>query len=125
MLEGIGRFDHASHGFCMVPVCQGVLQNKEFYAFVAVEPQNYPYFKKHYRRGQSSNFDVYGQELLRGWGPAPPEDILEFMRRKYKIEFSVEPLFIERMLAVSSVSPAQLSKNVSPFPLKPATAPGS
>jgi hypothetical protein len=119
MLEGIGRFDHAEHGFCIVPVCQGLIHNKEFYAFVAVEPQNYPYFKKYYRIGVSSSFDIYGHELLRGWGRVPPPDIVEFVRRKYNLDFGVTPPLVARMIATTEIY------NGFPFPLKPVSATGA
>ena len=111
MLEGIGRFAHARYGFCIVTLCQGKIQDKSFYSFVAVEPQNYSYFRKNYKKGDASHFDAYGQELLRGWGDAPPEDIIEYLRTRHGVEFDVSKQFLERLLA---------QINTSPFPLKPA-----
>lgn len=113
MLEGIGRFDHARYGYCIVPLCQGKIQNKDFYAFVAIEPHNYPYFKKHYRQGIASSFDAYGKELLRGWGTMPPEDILDHISRKYNVEFGVDRPFVEHLVTLTNNS-----ANGSRFPLE-------
>ncbi len=115
MVEGIGRFDGTQYGFCIVSLCQGKLGDRDFYAFVAVEPQNYPYFKKHYQaqKGRASNFGAYGKELLRGWGCKPPEDVVHHVSRKYDVEFDTQPEFVERLVALSKKYP---------FPLKPAKA---
>ncbi len=115
MIEGISRFEGAKHGFCIVSLCQGKLDEKDFYAFVAIEPQNYAYFKKDYQaqKGIASSFGAYGKELLRGWGGLPPEDVVHHVSRKYNVEFDVMPEFLERLIALSKEYP---------FPLKPAKA---
>ncbi len=58
MIEGICRFESAQCGFCIVSLCQGKLDENDFYAFVAIEPQDYSYFKKHYQtqKGKASGF---------------------------------------------------------------------
>ena len=115
MIEGIGRIGQANSRFCVVSLCRGKIEGKDFYAFVAIEPKNYPYFKKYYRHSQAANFDAYGQELLRGWGFKPPQDIVDHISRKYKIKFESERELTARFIALTS------KPNKSPFPLKPAT----
>lgn len=122
MLEGIGRFAHTRHGFCVVSLCQGQENNENFFAFVAIEPHNYNYFRKSYERGQANDFAVFGRELLRGPGLVPSQEVIDYVRNKYGIEFDVDKCFVERLVAVSVNNSASES---SPFPLKPAEAQGS
>jgi hypothetical protein len=89
MLEGIGRFGDSRYGFCIIQLCHGKADNRDFYAFVAIEPQNYPFFKKNYRPGVGTNFAAYGRELLRGWGLTPPQDIIDHVSRKHNVDFIV------------------------------------
>jgi hypothetical protein len=128
MLEGIGRFTHTRHGFCVVSLCQGQENNETFFAFVAIEPHNYGYFKKCYEKGQANDFTAFGRELLRGPGLVPSQEVIDHIRSKYNIEFDVDKCFVERLVAVSTTtntSKNSASTESSPFPLKPAEAQGS
>jgi hypothetical protein len=118
MIKGVGRFDGTRYGYCIVTLCKGKAEEKDFYAFVAIEPQNYPYFQQRYPEieGRESDFRPYGKELLRGWGTAPPDDIFEHVSNKYSIEFDVRPEFVERLVALTRDTTA------TSFPLKPAKA---
>lgn len=118
MLEGIGRFAHARHGFCVVSLCQGKESDQDFFAFVAIEPHNYRYFRKNYERGIAPDFTVFGRELLRGTGTSPSLEVIEYIRNKYGIEFNVDKRFIERLVALVSHT-EQNSANGSPFPPSP------
>jgi hypothetical protein len=102
MLEGIGRFPHARHGFCVVTLCHGKQDGNLFFAFVAIEPHNYSYFKKSYKRNVASNFSAFGLELLRGQGKQPEPDVVDFVRHKYNIEFNVDRRFIQRLITAAS-----------------------
>ncbi len=121
MTIGIGRFAHARCGFCVISLCQGKINNKDFYALVAVEPHNFEHFKKKYKKGESTNFNAFGEELTRGWGTKPSQDILDFVSRKYGVEFHVQPRFLDRLLTL--VNNPELA-NASLFPLKPAKVSG-
>ncbi len=120
MLEGIGRFAHTRHGLCVVSLCQGKENNENFFAFIAIEPHNYGYFKKTYQKGMANDFTVFGHELLRGPGIFPSDDVIEYVCSKYHIEFNVDRRFMERLVALTTHSASE-----SPFPLKPAEARGS
>jgi hypothetical protein len=119
MLKAIGRFPEAQFGFCIVVLCRGKLEGQDFFAFVAIEPQNFSHFETHYEPGVLANFRPFGRELLRGWGKIPSKEILEFVTHKHDLEFDVEPHFLERLIAVTHLH------QPSPFPLKPAMASGS
>lgn len=127
---GIGRFAHARHGFCVISLCQGKINNKNFYAFVAVEPHNFKYFEKKYKKGENKDFKAFGEELVRGWGTKPSQDILDFVSRKYSVEFQVERSFLDRLLALvnhaafSVPNTGSNTENISDFPLKPAKSVG-
>jgi len=121
MLEGIGRFAHARHGFCVVSLCQGKQDDSTFFAFVAIEPHNYNYFRKVYEQGVATDFSAFGRELLRGPGNVPSQDVIDFVKNKYGIEFDVDRQFMERLVAVTTSS----ASSESPFPLKPAEAQGT
>ncbi len=128
MMTGIGRFPETRYGFCIVVLCHGCApdevrhdsQPKDFFSFVAIEPQNYSHFRKRYTRGEATSFAAFGQELARGWGYMPSDELTDFVARRYSIEFDVEDHFIERLLALVSTHTPK-----SPFPLKPAIASGS
>lgn len=98
MLKGLGCFGYARHGFCIVTLCRGKTNERDFYAFVAIEPQNYGFFKKRYKDGESSSFSAYGFELLRGWGAEPPAEVLEHMKLKHGIEFGLSEMFLNRLI---------------------------
>lgn len=99
MLKGLGCFKFATSGFCVVELCHGVEQGRDFYAFIAIEPQNYRYFKSRYRPGEQSHFSNYGYELVRGWGVEPPQAIKDYMLVKHGVEFGVSENFLNRMIA--------------------------
>ena len=102
MFKGLGCFKFAPHGFCIVALCRGKLNDRDFYAFVAIEPQNYAYFKKRYREGELSNFNAFGFELFRGWGTTPSEPVIEHVRLKHGIEFGVSENFLDQIAANNS-----------------------
>lgn len=119
MLKAIGRFAEAQFGFCVVVLCHGRLEEQDFFAFVAIEPQNIPHFETHYQPGEHAHFKPFGRELLRGWGAGPSDEITDYVALKYNLEFDVEPDFLQRLIAVTQIHTS------SRFPLKPAIASGS
>jgi hypothetical protein len=120
MLEGIGHFDHSRYGFCIIHLCQGKTEGRDFYAFIAIEPQNYMFFKTHYRAGViTTGFEAYGRELLRGWGAAPSKDIIEHVSFKHRIDFVNGPHH-----GIKEAGPDDDEDTESPF-LENATASGS
>lgn len=116
---GLARFDDARMGYRIIELCKGTQDGRAFYAFIGIEPHNLRYFLDHYRAGELHDFAVFGRELLRGWGVAPPEDIIEYMRRKYNVEFSLNPAQIERIAVATaqmlSGDQAQILQKLSPF----------
>lgn len=120
---GLLRAEKTRHGFCVVRICQGTIEGRHFYAYIAIEPHNYDYFKKHYEALRQSDFSLYGKELLRGWGEAPPSSVHALVQQKYDIEFDVDPKFLERLLAITKESPPRPGDRVSPK--KPADVSGS
>ena len=111
MLKGLGCFKHARNGLCVVTLCKGRDHERDFYAFVAIEPQNYGYFKKRYRPGEAQNFSVYGFELMRGWGDAPPQEIIDHIESKHGIEFNVSEHFLDRLANNANAMAAPLSRD--------------
>lgn len=99
MLTGLGCFKFSTSGFCVVTLCHGQDQGRDFYAFIAIEPQNFRYFKNRYRPGEDASFNQYGYELVRGWGTEPPAAIREYMLIKHGVEFGVSENFLNRMIA--------------------------
>ncbi len=104
--NGIARDQNARFGFKIVKFCQGISKadfsnheygEKEFYAFIAIEPQNLAYFEKHYRPLHCSDFSAFGEELLRGWGTNPPEDIVKYLAFKHNIEFDVDIAYAKHL----------------------------
>lgn len=111
MLTGLGCFKFATSGFCIVALCQGRDDSgRDFYAFIAIEPQNYRYFKSRYRPGESASFNAYGYELVRGWGAEPPQAIREYMLVKHGVEFGVSENFLNQMIANVEPVPAPLGR---------------
>lgn len=98
MLKGLGCFRFASNGFCIVVLCHGKEQGRDFYAFIAIEPHNYRYFQKRYRPGEDSTFTAYGFELARGWGKEPPETMTRYMLERHGVEFGVSDHFLSRVI---------------------------
>lgn len=92
--NGLTRAENSRFGFKIIKFCHGRIDDKDFYAFMAIDPKNIGYFENHYKAGAYSDFSFYGQEILRGWGEAPPEDIVEYLKFKYSIEFGVDPAYI-------------------------------
>lgn len=114
MGEGLARFDGARFGFRIVRLCRGYAEGKDFYAFVAIEPHNLAYFRQHYQDGVLSDFSVFGVELLRGWGEAPPQAIIDHVQNKYGIEFDVDGAYIE---SLAQMAVQQVEKGIfTPFP---------
>ncbi len=99
MLTGLGCFKFSPSGFCVVALCHGRDNGRDFYAFIAIEPQNYRYFKNRYRPGELSSFNAYGYELVRGWGTEPPQAVREYMLVKHGVEFGVSENFLNRVAA--------------------------
>ncbi len=124
MLQGIGRFANARHGFCVVSLCQGKEGGSDFFAFIAIEPHNYNYFRKIYEKGVATDFSAFGQELLRGPGLAPSQDIIDYVRNKYDIEFNIDRRFMERLIAITTYSGSASPVHNNP-PGKPSEAAGS
>lgn len=131
--QGIMRTENGRFGFKIIKFCQGVLEGKDFYAFIAIEPQNLGYFENKYKPGVSSDFLPYGEELLRGWGNTPPHIIVDYLAYKHNIEFGVDQAYIlhlaqltlqtkEREQTLSSPFPKQ---SETKYPEKPAEAHGS
>ena len=99
---GIARDSNARFGFKIIKFCQGVskrdysnpeFSEREFFAFIAIEPQNLGYFNEHYKPLKTSDFSAFGDELLRGWGTTPHKDILKFLSFKHNIEFGIDPAY--------------------------------
>ena len=130
---GIMRCEDARFGFKLIKFCHGLTDDKPFYAFVAVEPQNFAYFENHYIEDCYSNFSVFGQEILRGWGRTPPSDIIDYIKLKHGIEFGVDKAYLLHLaqLTLQSAEKGQnpaspfLDANEQEYPEKPAEALGS
>jgi hypothetical protein len=110
MLKGLGCFKFSTNGFSIVTLCHGKDNGKDFYAFVAIEPQNFRTFKKRYVPGEASNFAAYGFELLRGWGSEPSEAMMDYLLAKHGIEFGISENFINRVIANIDPVPTPLGR---------------
>jgi hypothetical protein len=110
MLKGLGCFKFSTSGFCIVELCHGNDSGRDFYVFIAIEPQNYRYFKSRYRPGEHFNFNAFGYELVRGWGKEPPEAIKEYMLVKHGVEFGISDNFLNRMIANVEPTPMPLGR---------------
>ncbi len=99
MLKGLGCFKFSLCGFSVVALCHGKEDGKDFYAFVAIEPQNYRYFKKRYMPGAMSSFKAFGYELVRGWGTEPPQAVKDNLLVKYGVEFGISETFLNHLAA--------------------------
>ncbi len=97
MMKGLGCFKFSLSGFSIVALCQGKENDRDFYSFVAIEPQNYPYFKKRYRPGEMSNFKSFGYELVRGWGTEPSQAVTNTLLSKYGVEFGISENFLNHL----------------------------
>ena len=104
--NGIARDHNARFGFKIIKFCQGrskadfshpEFSEREFYAFIAIEPQNLQYFEKHYKPLHYSDFSAFGEELLRGWGTMPQEDIVKYLSFKHNIEFNIDPAYAKHL----------------------------
>ena len=98
MMKGLGCFKFSPVGFCIVTLCHGKEEGRDFYAFIAIEPQNFRYFKKRYRPGEMSSFKTFGYELVRGWGTEPDLSVITHLSSRYGIEFSISENFINQMI---------------------------
>lgn len=114
--HGVVRSDEARFGFKIIKFCQGLLADDVFYAFIAIEPQNLGFFENHYTPGAYSNFAVFGEELLRGWGSAPPDDIVAYLQSKYGIEFGVDRAYILHLSQLTLQANERADSLSSPFP---------
>ena len=110
MLKGLGCFKFSQTGICVVELCHGQDNGRDFYAFIAIEPQNYRYFKNRYRPGGHSNFNAYGYEVARGWGLEPPQAIKDYMLVRHGVEFGVSENFLNRLIATVEPSPTPLGR---------------
>jgi hypothetical protein len=99
MLQGLGCFRFSASGFCIVALCHGKDEGRDFHAFVAIEPQNYRYFQKRYRPGVSASFRAFGYELTRGWGTEPADGIVEHLAAQHGIEFGIGENFVSHLIA--------------------------
>ena len=115
--DGLARFEDSRFGFRIVKLCRGKVSGKSFFAFIGIEPQNYPYFLEHYRDGIRSDFQIFGCELLRGWGDDPPEDIIRYMQEKFHVEFEVDQSEIMQ-IAKMTASMMQEGWTRSPVPFQ-------
>jgi hypothetical protein len=106
MLKGLGCFKFSTQGFSVVTLCHGKDNGQDFYAFVAIEPQNFRYFKRRYVPGEASSFSAYGFELLRGWGTEPQPAVVDHLSTRHGVEFGVSENFLNRMIA-----------NIEPVPM--------
>jgi hypothetical protein len=117
--NGLMRCDNARFGFKIVKFCcgqmRGFFDDKTFYAFVAIEPQNFEYFEKRYEPYKFSDFTVFGEELLRGWGEEPPQDILEHLKRKHDIQFGIHPASLLKLVGVPLQIQERAKKPSDPF----------
>lgn len=104
--NGIARDHNARFGFKIIKFCQGrskpdfmypEFNEREFYAFIAIEPQNLHYFEQHYKPLHCSDFAAFGEELLRGWGTIPQEDIVKYLAFKHNIEFDIDPAYAKHL----------------------------
>ncbi|MCC6599005.1 MAG: hypothetical protein IT559_09490 [Alphaproteobacteria bacterium] len=102
MHDGLARFENARFGFRVVRLCRGRAGDRPFYAFVAIEPQNLDYFGRHYQECVLSDFSVFGQELLRGWGETPPAEVTDHVRQKFGVEFDVDQEHIMALVWLAS-----------------------
>lgn len=98
MLEGIGRTPHSRCGFEIVVLCQGRLSGKNFYAFVAVDPEIYSAVRAAYEPFRLSGFDHFGRELRRGWGEYPPPDVIAECAHQHDVIFDPAPNLIDRLV---------------------------
>lgn len=98
-MKGLGCFKFSTCGFSIVVLCHGKESNRDFYAFVAIEPQNYRYFKRRYLPGELASFKNYGYELVRGWGTEPPQGVKENLLAKYGVEFGISENFLNHLMA--------------------------
>lgn len=110
MLKGLGCFKFSSNGFSIVQLVHGKDQGRDFHAFVAIEPQNYRFFKKRYVPGEASSFTAYGFELLRGWGEEPSPNVVDHLLNKHGVEFGVSDNFINRVIANIDPVPTPLGR---------------
>ena len=110
MLKGLGCFKFSTQGFSVVTLCQGKENGQDFYAFVAIEPQNFRYFKRRYVAGEASSFSAYGFELLRGWGKEPQTAVVDHIKTKHGVEFGVSENFLNRMIANIDPVPTPLGR---------------
>ncbi len=131
--NGLMRCENARFGFKIVTFCHGLIGDKPFYAFVAVEPQNFGYFENHYIEDCYSDFSAFGKELLRGWGKTPPESIIDHIKIKHGVEFGVDPAYLLHLAQLTLKSEEKGKAPAFPFletqkteyPEKPAEALGS
>jgi hypothetical protein len=110
MSKGLGCFRFSSLGFCVVEVCHGQENGRDFFVILAIEPQSYRYFKKRYQPGETSNFAGLGYELIRGWGKAPSEDVMEKLAVKHGVEFGVSDNFLNRLIGNFDPLPMPLAR---------------
>ena len=110
MLKGLGCFKHVQQGFCVVAVCHGKTDGRDFYAFVAIEPQNYSYFKRRYQAGERSDFEAFGFELMRGWGTEPTYEVIDHISRKHSVEFGVSENFLNGLASFATPQAKPISR---------------
>ena len=85
--DGLMRKESSRYGYAIVKLCHGVAQEKNFYAYIAIEPQNLDYFYQHYIPRAQAHVEPFGEELMRGWGEAPDASVAEYFRQKHNVHF--------------------------------------
>jgi len=104
MLKGLGCFKFSSSGFCVVALCRGKEDGKDFYTYLAIEPHNYRHFVQSEAAKTGMNLTNYGHVLLRGWGAEPNINARNYLSKKYGIEFGLSENFLASL--VESLAPA-------------------
>ena len=113
--HGLMRCEDTRFGFKIIVFCHGVVGDKPFYAFVAIDPQNFGYFESHYIENCYSEFSAFGKEILRGWGKTPPEDIIQHIKFKHGIDFGVDPAYILHLAGITIQTEERAQKPSTPF----------
>ncbi len=99
LFQGITENIPSSIGYSIVVLCQGKLRGHDYYAFVAIDPEKYAYFTKHYRPGLS-NLGQFGKLLMLDKGRVPPLSVIADMRTRHKIRRDVSDMQVRSAMAL-------------------------